>query len=274
MKLTTFAATLFFAATAAATAADAATIVPHRAIYDLRLIRSNQGASLSGVDGRLAFEVAGSPCEGWTVSFRMVNQFRPAEGAGKLIDTQSTSDESGDGLDLHYSQKEFIDNRLDRESRVKVSRQATQGEGKGKIELPAPKDFTVPAEALFPMRHQLKLMDAARAGETRDKSLLYDGSDGEKMFRAISFIGKRKEAGSNARDKPNAEAVALAGLPSWPMTISYYDVAGGDQDTPIYQIGFDMYENGVATGLVLDYGDFALDGELANLELRDAETCE
>jgi envelope integrity protein B len=270
MKLMTLAAALFLAATAA----DAATIVPHRAIYDLRLARANQGASLSSVDGRLAFEVAGSTCGGWTISFRMVNQFRPADGAVKLIDTQSTSYESGDGLDLRYSQKEFIDNRLDQESRVKVSRQEAQGAGKGRIELPVSNDFTIPAEAMFPMRHQLKLMESARAGETWDTSLLYDGSDGDKTFRAISFIGKRKDAGSNTRDKPNAQAAVLAGLPSWPMTISYYNVAGGDQDTPVYQIGFDMYENGVATGLVLDYGDFALDGELANLELLDAETCE
>jgi envelope integrity protein B len=270
MKSMTLAATLFLTATAA----EAATIVPHRAVYDLRLARANDGASLSGADGRLAFEIVGSSCEGWTVSFRMVNQFRPNEGAMRLIDTQSTSYESGDGLDLRYSQKEFIDNRLDQESRVKVSRQQAQGDGKGNIELPAPKDFMVTAEALFPMRHQLKLMDAALAGETRDTSLIYDGSDGEKTFRAISFIGKRKEAGSNARDKPNAKAEALSGLPSWPMNISYYDVAGSDQDTPIYQIRFDMYENGVATGLVLDYGDFALDGELANLELLHAEACE
>jgi hypothetical protein len=270
MKLTTLAAGLFLATTAA----DAATIVPHRAVYDLRLTRANEWAGLSSVNGRMAFEVLGSACEGWTVSFRMVNQFRPADGSAKLIDTQSTSYESGDGFDLRYSQKEFIDNRLDQESRVTVSRQQVQGEGKGKIELPATRDFTVPAEALFPMRHQLKLMDAALAGGTRDTSLIYDGSDGEKTFRAISFIGKRKAAGANARDKQNAEAAALTGLQSWPMTISYYDVAGSNQDTPTYQIGFDMYENGVATGLVLDYGDFALNGELANLELLDAEACQ
>jgi hypothetical protein len=274
MKSLMFAATLCLAAATAATTADAATIVPHRAVYDLHLSRANDGADLSGVDGRMAFEVIGSSCEGWTVSFRMVNRLRPTDGAAKLIDTQSTSYESGDGLDLRYSQKELIDNRLDQESRVRISRVEAQGEGKGKIELPAPKDFAIPADALFPMRHQLKLMDAALAGESRDTSLIYDGSDGEKTFRAISFIGKRKEAGSNARDKANAEARVLAGLQSWPMTISYYDVAGGDQDTPVYQIAFDIYENGVATGLVLDYGEFALDGELAKLEMLDTEACE
>ncbi len=269
MKVTMFAAAFCLAATAA----DAATIVPHRAVYDLRLARANEGAGLSNVDGRMVFEILGSACEGWTVSFRMVNRINPADGAAKLIDTQSTSYESGDGLDLRYSQKEYNDNRLDTESRIKVSRVEAQGEGEGQIELPAPKEFTVPGEALFPMRHQFKLMDAALAGESRDTSLIYDGSDREKTFRAISFIGKRKPAGTNARDKANAEAAALAGLSSWPMTISYYDVAGGNQDTPTYQIGFDMYENGVATGLTLDYGDFALDGKLAKLELLDAGTC-
>lgn len=272
MKLTTPAAALLLAATV--TAADAATIVPHRAVYDLRLTRASEGAALSNVDGRMAFEIMGSACEGWTVSFRMVNRFRPADGTAKLLDTQSTSYESGDGLDLRYSQKEYVDNRLDQESRVKVSRLETQGDGTGQIELPAPKDFTVPAEALFPMRHQLRLMDAALSGETRDASLIYDGSDGDKTFRAISFIGKRKDAGGNVRDRRNPEAATLAALASWPMTISYYAAAGGDQDTPTYQIGFDMYENGVATGLVLDYGDFALDGELAKLELLAADTCE
>jgi hypothetical protein len=34
-----------------------------------------------------------------------------------------------------------------------------------------------------------------------------------------------------------------------------------------------MYANGVATGLVLDYGDFTLGGTLANLEMLEAPEC-
>ena len=37
-----------------------------------------------------------------------------------------------------------------------------------------------------------------------------------------------------------------------------------------YQVSFDMYENGVATGLVLDYGEFALSGKLADLKMLEA----
>jgi EipB-like len=42
---------------------------------------------------------------------------------------------------------------------------------------------------------------------------------------------------------------------------------------PDYQVSFDLYENGVATGLVLDYGSFALAGKLADLSLSDASEC-
>ena len=41
--------------------------------------------------------------------------------------------------------------------------------------------------------------------------------------------------------------------------------------TPAYQIGFTMYENGVADNLVLDYGDFALGGNLKVLEFLEAD---
>jgi hypothetical protein len=41
--------------------------------------------------------------------------------------------------------------------------------------------------------HQNKLLAAARAGEQRDDSTVYDGSDGAKSYQAISFIGERKE---------------------------------------------------------------------------------
>ena len=49
------------------------------------------------------------------------------------------------------------------------------------------------------------------------------------------------------------------------MTVSYYAL-DGNSEIPEYQVSFDMYENGVATGLVLDYGEFALSGRLADLK--------
>jgi len=80
-------------------------------------------------------------------------------------------------------------------------------------------------------------------------------------------------AGEGKKDKDNPQAAPLQSLSSWPVTIGYYSAEDDNSETPLYQINFDMYENGVSNSLVMDYGSFALSGKLAHLELLKAETC-
>lgn len=251
--------------------APAATIAPHRAVYDLTLSRAGSGADIAAVEGRLAYEVQGTACEGWTVSFRMANRFAPVEGEVRTIDMQSTSFESGDFLGMRYSGKEYVNGALTSESRIKAERAALGRDGTASTE-GKPEPISIPSEALFPMQHQLRLIDLAQKGEGRDTSVLYDASDEGKVFRVITFIGTRKEPGANSRDKTNPDAAALAGLASWPVSVSYYPIEG-TEDIPDYQIAFDLYENGVATGLLLDYGQFALSGTLKKLETLGSGDC-
>ena len=71
-------------------------------------------------------------------------------------------------------------------------------------------------------------------------------------------------------------AAALAELPSWPVTISYFPLGEAPQgeETPSHQVIFTMYSNGVAGNVTLDYGDFALDGTLSGIELLDKPECD
>ncbi len=252
--------------------AEGAVLVPHRAVYDLTLARSDPAAGLASAEGRMVIEYAGSVCDGWTVGFRMATKYQPNEGAGRLIDSRSTSFESGDFLEYHYQQQDFIDSRAEPEERVKASREKADGDGQGAVSSPEEKDFALPAGVAFPVQHQVRLMDAAERGEQRDASMVFDGTDGDKVSRVISVIGPRKPFGSNDSDKANGEAAALASHVSSRMTISYYPVEG-NEDTPSYQSSFDMYDNGVATNVVFDYGDFALNGRLAKLEMLKATEC-
>ena len=73
---------------------------------------------------------------------------------------------------------------------------------------------------------------------------------------------------------PPAGNKVLAGMRRWPVTVSYFDRSkpGGEQ-TPVYAISFDLYENGVSRTLVLDYNDFSISGVLKTLELRDSKPC-
>ena len=256
----------------ATTMAHAATVMPHRAIYDLTLMRSGEGSALQSAEGRMAFEIEGSSCEGWSVSFRMATKYRPAEGQSTLIDTQTTSYEGPGALEFRHQLNETINGEAKPEVRIKMTRSAADSEGQGELTSKSGETFTIPAAAALPMQHQLKLMALGEAGGGRDSSLVFDGSDEAKTFRAISFVGKEKAPGSVVRDAGNPSAASLKNVASWPMTISYFP-AEGDDETPQYQVNFDMYANGVASGLVLDYGDFALTGKLAELQMLEVSAC-
>lgn len=58
------------------------------------------------------------------------------------------------------------------------------------------------------------------------------------------------------------------------MTISYFDRdkagrSGGEQ-TPVYTLQFELFDNGISRALVLDYQDFVI-GESSSLELGKTE---
>ncbi len=254
------------------------TIASHRAIYELVLDEKDNKSGLTSADGRMAFEISGSKCDGWTVNFRMVNQFRPSEDKERLIDTRSSSWESGDGMQLRYNQSEFVDNALDTETVVSAKRDEAGGEGSGEITKPSTKSFKLTREAIFPVQHQLKLMEAADQGQSRDVSMVYDGSDEAAAYRTISFIGPRHEAGKSNAPYAGKGADKLAAVSSWPVSISYYDDKPKPEDsgeqTPVYQVSFEMFANGVAESLVLNYGDFSLRGKLSSLEFLDQPQCD
>ncbi len=252
--------------------ADAAQLAPHRAIYDLSLLRVNEGAALQSASGKLAFEIDGSRCEGYTVNFRMATRFRPEEGSATLYDTMTTTFESPEATELRHQMKERVNGAVREDVTIKMTRPAADAAGKAQVSTKPGAPVKVPAGAMLPMQHQLRLLALGAQGGGRDDSVIFDGSDGGKSFQAISFVGREKPPGSIARDTENPAAAALRANRAWPMTVSRYELEGG-AETPEHQVSFDLYDNGVATGLVLDYGEFALRGTLTNLVLLEQPSC-
>jgi hypothetical protein len=257
---------------------EEAVMAPHRAVYDLELKSAEPRAGISGASGRMVLEVTGSTCDGWTISFRIVNDFTLTAGDTRLIDSRSSSWEAGDGTMMRYSQRQYVDSRLEEEALITVTRDSVEEPGEIAISKPEEQTFPLPPGTLFPVAHQNRLLAVARQGERRDDSAVYDGSDGAKTYQAISFIGARQAAGrpeARPSSLSGVEAETLSGLASWPVTISYFPVSDMPQgeETPSHQVIFTMYDNGVAGDVTLDYGDFALDGKLSDIELFDPPEC-
>ena len=281
MKLSAIALTLLaLGAAVPATAAPSAApvvLVPHRAIYDLKLLKTTGARGISAVRGRILYDFSGNRCEGYTLKFRQVSQIESGERSDVLSDLRSTTWEDEAAKKYSFNSQNLLN---ERESEA-VEGHAERGGQAVKVTLskPASKTFALPADAVFPTDHMRRIIEAARAGKTLLQFPVYDGSDnGQKLYNTLTIIGKAIPPGAKPVTDAGAKIPALAKLTRWPVTISYFDKEStkkqqtGEQ-TPVYAITFELYENGISRALILDYSDFSLTGELTGLEMKKVKAC-
>ena len=257
----------------AAAQASAVALASHRAVYDLKLAQSRGKRPMSSVNGRILYDFTGSPCEGYALQFRQVSQLDSGEGKVLLSDLRATTWEEGGAKRLRFHSQNFLDDNL----RDAVDGQAERLEKGIGIKLTKPSDKKVDftADLVFPTEHVRRIIVAAREGKTVYEAIVYDGSEsGEKLYDTMAVIGKAIAPQERAPTDAAANQAALAPLTRWPVSISYFDKSkqGGEQ-TPIYSITFELYENGVSRALLLDYGDFVVSGEMTQLEMKDSKPC-
>ena len=258
------------AAAPAGAEGKAVQLAPHRAVYDLSLLRAGGSGGIESARGRIAIEFGGDVCEGYTTKFRQVTILESTESGPRTIDTRTTTFEAGDGGSLRFK----TDSR-DGRAEETVDGEALHRDGSLAIRLKQPKAETlqVRAQPVFPSAHMKRLIEAGQAGQSVLSVQVFDGSDdGRKVYDTYAVIGRRIEPGAGAGLETPAGQAALASLARWPVSISYYKADAGDQ-TPVYTLSFDLYENGISRALKLDYGDFALKGDLLSLEVSAASAC-
>ena len=108
----------------AASVAAAVPLVQHRAVYDLRLSEASESSGITGISGRMVYEIRGSACEGYTVRFRYVTQSSTRD-ASQITDQQTTTFEDADGKSFSFATKSYTDQALDKELRGNASRLET-----------------------------------------------------------------------------------------------------------------------------------------------------
>ena len=274
LALGILAATLGADAQTAPATGQGVVLAPHRAIYDMVLDRARGGSGVAEFNGRMVYELTGSVCEGYTENMRFVMRMSNQEGNASVTDMRSSRWEDGDAAAFRFSSSEFRDQELS----SSTSGDAARGRGRGAINVtltkPGRKTVSVAGDALFPVQHSKALLEAALAGRTMFTAPLYDGSEkGEKLYSTTSVIGKKLQPGANKTLPPAKGAERLDGIASWPVSISYFE--GSKEDTaPSYELAFRIYENGVSRRLFIDYGDFAIKGEMVEIEFLEPSKCD
>jgi hypothetical protein len=258
---------------APAPAESATVLAPHRAVYDLKLARSRGKRSIETVRGRILYDFSGNACEGYALQFRQVSEIDSGEGKVALSDLRATTWEEGDAKSFRFNSQNQVNQR--------VVDAVTGNAGRDSagisvmLSKPKEKNFNLDAKTAFPTEHMRRIIEAALAGKTLLELPVFDGSEsGEKVFSTLTVIGRELAPDEKKPDDAAAGNAALAGLKRWPVTISYFEQNGNSgEQTPVYSIGFELYENGISRALVLDYGDFVVTGIMSQLDMKDAPAC-
>ncbi len=118
-----------------------------------------------------------------------------------------------------------------------------------------------------------KIIAAAKAGEATLAAMVFDGSEkGARGHETFAVIGKPVADGGEPLETSLREA-GWDKLVRWPVSISYFEPGAANQ-TPVYIVSFELLENGVSRKLKLDYGEFALKGDISRMEALKAAPCD
>jgi EipB-like len=256
---------------AAETSADGIVLAPHRAVYDLKLTDSRGKQSVESARGRILYDFSGSPCEGYTLQFRQVTQLDSGEGKVAVSDLRASNWEEGGGKAFRFVSTNVLNGSPGDSAEGHVER---QGE-RIVVSLKKPQAKTLDIrDVVFPSDHMRRIIAAAREGKSLLQIGVYDGAEtGEKVYNTLTVIGQAMGPERAVADAGSGQK-ALEGLKRWPVTVSYFDRSKSDGDqTPLYSISFETYENGISRALKLDYGDFVLGGDMTTLEVKEAKAC-
>ena len=254
---------------------------PHRAIYELSIDTSSPGSGVSGIGGRIVYELTGSACEGFTQNMRFVTVTSNSEGGNQTTDLRTSSWEQVPASKLRFSSSTYQNDELAEQARGTAQRATPQDAPSIELAKPAKKSFAVSSPVYFPMQHSAALIQAARDGKTHFSADLYDGSeDGSRVYTTSALIGHRRAPGSGSIKALAGQkaGTALDAVPSWPVSISYFNLVTDGQakhkdELPIYEMSYRFHENGVTSDLRLDYGEYAMKGELKELVFLEPSAC-
>ena len=262
----------------AAPPTDRVFLAPHRAVYDLKLKESHGTRGIEAVRGRILYDFSGNTCEGYELQFRQVSELDSSEGKTALSDLRSTTWEDGNAKTFRFNSENLLD---DKPTDV-VDGHAERNTQTVAVDLskPTAKKFTVSVSAVFPTEHMRRIIIAAREGKSILEFPVYDGSDnGEKLYSTLTVIGQPIPPGSKPLDDASAKFAELANLTRWPVTISYFEQQNekaehAGEQTPVYAISFELFENGISRALTLDYSDFVIKGDMTSLDIKKSKPCQ
>ncbi len=192
---------------AAAPAAFAVEIAPHRALYSLTLGSSKSSSGVVGASGAMVYEW-GETCDGWTVQQRFRLRLQYAEQDGVDVSSNLVTWESKDGLRYRFNERRLRNGEPDEEIKGEAKLDDAGKGGTAEFSRPEATTLTLAPGVLFPTAHTILLIDRAQAGEQFVSKQVFDGATVENASQITA--GGRRSRRRQIRRQRALEAPVLA----------------------------------------------------------------
>ena len=251
----------------AAFAAEAAAggIAPHRAFYEIGLVRAGPSSGIDALSGAAVYEWSfGSDRIVLNRETRM--SIQPLDEAPVSVRVEFSAWERLDGLAYGFAGR-TVRNGVETEARSGAAHLEQAG-GAGEAVYSRPRGLRLPLEpgTMFPAAWVRSAIDHARDGEGLLTSDVFFGEDEDALLTASMLVLPAHAAG----DAPEAPA-ALDGLARWRAQLAFFNE--GEAALPAFEATEWFYENGVGGDAVLAFPEFTIRYRLRAVELHDPPDC-
>ncbi len=245
MKKATFA--LAALATTIAVGAEAATVQPHEAIYDITVKEWRLPGAVTSYNGRQILRLE-STCWAWRLTGRFAIRAQLPDGHNLQFESDISNSEAKDGSRLTFDHKTRMNGRGVAPIRGVASRPHPGAAGQVRLSVPKDQTVALPKDARFPVQSFLWTAQQIEQGKRTMNYVLFDGSGLEPM-RVFELVTGTANA---IKPLPNGDTELLGGR-SWRTVGSFHRYTGNAAE-PITTITQDIHDNGVGSAITFDIG--------------------
>lgn len=251
-------------------------IVPHRALYRLRLVTLQGGSPISEIGGEMYFKWE-DVCDAWSTDHRFRIEYYYTDRPSVTVTNHFISWEAKTGDRMHFLSEGYTDGILDDKTRGEAVRTETGG-GIANYREPVGLSIRLPEHTYFPAQHTIETIRQAMSGNSFFNAIMFDGTDDEGPSEVNAFLNQETEplaAEALYGDNPNIDQSLLSGQ-HWDARLAFFPLQGGVQassETPAYEMRVKLHENGVVSDVVVEYDKFSVRQELVALSPLPAAGC-
>lgn len=240
-------------------------LVSHVAEYKLRLVSTRANSSVVAARGAFGFRFE-KVCDGWISEYRNSLILQGPQGGAVNSSYSMTQWEDFAAKHYRFRVRDFQDGYLTDE----VNGNAERLDDKVVVHYEKPVDVTeeLPVDTLFPTQHSIKLLQHAIDGDVFASDRVFDGAGDTPVYHISAVISRKMKAENAAID-----ANHIADTPFHRVSMAFFPV-DDDEEQPAYEMSVDYGQNGITQGLVQNFGDFKLRGDLVKVRELPPPQCD